>query len=129
MSFEQTKVKAKKFGKRVLLVLILASVVFSGVYYFYRTYTISEGTRVGNMFKISEKGIVFKTFEGELHLGGSQMMNKTSVWAFSVKDRPTYVEIQKYEGKTVKLHYKQLVDPFIWQGETEYLVYKVEAVE
>jgi len=104
-------------------------IIFSVVYYFYRTYTVSEGIRSGNMFKISEKGYVFKTFEGELHLGGSQMMTKSSIWAFSVKDRATYQEMQKYEGKNVKVHYKQLIDPFAWQGETEYLVYKVEAVE
>jgi hypothetical protein len=55
------------------------------------------------------------------------MMTKNSIWAFSVKDRETYTEIQKYEGKNVKLHYKQLVDPFSWQGDTEYLVYMVEA--
>lgn len=129
MDLQQTKVKAKKFGKKMLLILTLALVVFSAVYYFYRTYTVSEGTRVGNMFKISEKGYVFKTFEGELHLGGSQLMNKNSIWAFSVKDRVTYEEIQKYEGKNVKVHYKQLIDPFPWQGDTEYLVYKVEAAQ
>lgn len=129
MDFQQTKLKAKKLGKKFLLILTLALVVFSTVYYFYRTYTLSEGTRVGYMFKISEKGYVFKTFEGELHLGGSQMMNKSSIWAFSVKDRPTYEEIQKFEGKTVKLHYKQLIDSFVWQGETDYLVYKVEVVQ
>jgi flagellar basal body-associated protein FliL len=129
MDFQQTKVKAKKFGKKLMLFLIFGLIIFSVVYYFYRTYTVSEGIRSGNMFKISEKGYVFKTFEGELHLGGSQMMTKSSIWAFSVKDRATYQEMQKYEGKNVKVHYKQLIDPFAWQGETEYLVYKVEAVE
>ena len=129
MDLQQTKVKAKKFGKKMLLILTLALVVFFFFFYFYRTYTVSEGTRVGNMFKISEKGYVFKTFEGELHLGGSQLMNKNSIWAFSVKDRATYEEIQKFEGKVVKVHYKQLIDPFAWQGDTEYLVYKVEAAQ
>ena len=55
MSFETTKQKARSFFKRLLLVLILAGIVFSGVYYFYRTYTVSEGTRTGILFKISKK--------------------------------------------------------------------------
>ena len=129
MDLQQTKDKAKKFGKKFLLFLIIGLVIFSIGYYFYRTYPVSEGIRSGNMIKISEKGYVFKTFEGELHLGGSQMMTKNSIWTFSVKDRGTYEEIQKFEGVNVKLYYKQLVDPFPWQGDTEYLVYKVELVK
>jgi uncharacterized membrane protein len=34
MSFEETKQKAKSFFKRLMWILLLALVVFSGVYFF-----------------------------------------------------------------------------------------------
>ena len=37
-------------------------------------------------------------------------------------------QIQKFEGKNVKLHYKEKENTFPWQGDTDYLVYKVEPV-
>lgn len=129
MSFETTKQKARSFFKRLLLVLILAGIVFSGVYYFYRTYTVSEGTRTGILFKISKKGKLFKTFEGQLQLAGSAIMNKESSFEFSVENAEVYNTMQSLEGKNVRLHYKEMIDAFPWQGDTDYMVYRVEEVK
>ncbi|MFZ1525748.1 MAG: hypothetical protein WAT22_13085 [Saprospiraceae bacterium] len=129
MSFEETKQKAKSFFKRLMWILLLALVVFSGVYFFYRTYSVSEGTRTGLLFKISKKGKVFKTYEGQLQLGGTAIMNKESTFEFSVENAAIYEQIQNFEGKNVRLHYRELVDAFPWQGDTDYLVYKVEQVQ
>jgi hypothetical protein len=30
------------------------------------------------------------------------------------------------EGKMVKCHYRELVNAFIWQGDTDYIVYDAE---
>ena len=98
MSFEQAKVKAKSFFKKLLIILTLSGIVLSGMYYFYRTYTLSEGTRSGLLFKISKKGKVFKTYEGQLQLAGTVIMNKASTWEFSVVDASVYSVIQNMEG-------------------------------
>lgn len=129
MSFEETKQKAKSFFKRLLWILILAGILFSAVYYFYRTYTVSEGTRTGLLFKISKKGKVFKTYEGQLQLAGTAIMNKESTFEFSVENADVYNQIQNFEGRNVRLHYKELIDAFPWQGDTDYMVYKVEEVK
>jgi flagellar basal body-associated protein FliL len=129
MNLEETKAKAKSIGKKMAIILIVLSILTSVGYYMYRTWNLSDGTRTGVLFKISKKGVFFKTYEGQIHLGGSNIMSNQSVWDFSAKDESVYGEIQKFEGKNVKLHYKQLVDPFPWQGDTEYIVYKAEAVQ
>lgn len=72
---------------------------------------------------------MFKTYEGQLHLAGSQMLTTQSTWDFSAKDGNVYQELQKYEGKNVKCYYYEKVDAFPWQGDTDYLVYKVEPVQ
>lgn len=127
MQFDQAKQTAKKVARRTLWLVLALSLVSAIAYYVYRTWETSDGTRVGTLYKISRKGIVFKTFEGQLHLAGSQMMTEQSTWNFSVKNAEVYQQIQQYEGKMVKCHYKELVNPFPWQGDTKYLVFRVEA--
>jgi hypothetical protein len=129
MAFEETKVKAKSFAKKVMWILLISALLFATGYYFYRTYTISEGTRAGILFKVSKKGKVFKTYEGQLQLGGAVLMNKESTFEFSAKDDQVYADLQKYEGKNVRLHYQEKVNAFPWQGDTDYLVFKVEEVK
>lgn len=129
VQLDQVKQKAGKIFRRTLWILLAVGLLTGIGYYFYRDYTISEGTRTGVLFKISKKGVAFKTYEGQLHLGGSTLLTPQSTWDFSVKDETVYQQVQKYEGKNIKLHYREMVDAFPWQGETNYIVYKVEPVE
>lgn len=126
---DQAKVSARKWFRRGLWMLLAGFLVFSAGYYVYRNWTVSEGSRSGTLFKISKKGVFFKTYEGQLHLAGSVMMSPQSTWDFSAVNEQVYQQLQSYEGKMVKCHYKQKVDPFVWQGDTDYLVYKVEPVQ
>lgn len=129
MAFEETKIKARSFMKKLVWMLLAGMILFSTVYYFYRSYTISEGTRTGILFKISKKGKIFKTYEGQLQLAGATIMNKESTFEFSVENEAVYNSLQEYEGKNIRLHYKEKVDAFPWQGDTNYLVYKVETIK
>jgi hypothetical protein len=126
---DNIKTKARSIFKKFLFLLIAGLILFSAGYYFYRTYTLSEGTRSGLLYKISKKGKVFKTYEGELQLAGSTIVTKASTWHFSVKDAATYSQLQNLEGKNIRVHYKELVNTFPWQGDTDYLVYKAEEIE
>ncbi|HRD07632.1 MAG: hypothetical protein U0V54_06975 [Saprospiraceae bacterium] len=128
MSLETTKTKAKSIFKKTLWILFITALLCGVTYYFYRTYTLSEGTRTGMLFKISRKGKIFKTYEGQIQLAGATMMSKQSIWEFSVTNPKTYNDLQTLEGKNVRLHYKEVVDAFPWQGETNYLVYDVNEV-
>ncbi len=129
VQLDQVKQKAGKIVRRTLWILLAVGLLTGIGYYFYRDYTISEGTRTGVLFKISKKGVFFKTYEGQLHLGGSTLLTPQSTWDFSVKDATVYQQVQRYEGKNIKLHYREMVDAFPWQGDTDYIVYKVEPVE
>lgn len=129
MTFEEIKIKAKTLGKRLLWILLVLGLLFAAGYYFYRTYTISEGTRTGILYKISKKGKIFKTYEGQLQLAGAVLMNKESTFEFSALNDQVYSELQKFEGRNVLLHYKEKVNAFPWQGDSNYLVYKVEEVK
>jgi flagellar basal body-associated protein FliL len=127
--FEQVKAKAGRMAKRTLWILLGVGILILIGYYFWRTFSYSNGERAGTLVKISERGYVFKTFEGQLHLGNSMQMNQQSIWDFSVKNRAVYDKIRQYEGKNVSLHYHQLNDAFPWQGDTDYIVDDVRLVQ
>lgn len=129
IQLEQAKQTAGKWFRRGLWAILAGFLLFSIGYYFYRTYTISEGTRTGILYKISKKGVFFKTYEGQLLLSGSMMMSQQSTWDFSAKNSEVYSQLQQYEGKPVKCRYRQKIDAFPWQGDTDYIVYAVDPVE
>jgi hypothetical protein len=123
---EDVKQKAGKILRRVLWIALAAFIIFGIGYYVQRTWVISDGHRTGVLFKISKKGAVIKTYEGQLLLAGAAMMTQQSVWDFSAKNEAVYQQLSLNEGKTVVVHYKQLQRAFIWQGETDYIVDEVE---
>ncbi|MET3126397.1 hypothetical protein ABID42_001499 [Arcicella rosea] len=92
----------------------------------------SVGDRAGVISKFSKKGVLFKTYEGELNEGAQgQMGNMVNrLWAFTV-DSDDPAVIQKLEdamltGRRIKVHYEQRYMKFSWMGDTEYFVTEVE---
>ncbi len=110
-------------------VLLLSTISYCA----WRNMTYSDGARAGYLVKISKKGVVFKTYEGQLDLSGIGISGDVgggarNIWAFSVSDDEVYKELQKYEGKKVSLHYKEKMNSFPWQGDTNYFVDDVEVL-
>lgn len=115
-----------KFLIGTIIVVLLAV----SIYLFYITsYTYSEGNRAGKLIKFSKKGYVFKTFEGQLNLGGINATNGgvmiNNMWDFSVTDAATADSLTRYEGHDVTLHYKEKMKTMPWRGDTKYIVDKV----
>ena len=129
VQLDHVKQKARRVFRITLWSLLIAALIFATGYYIYRNYTISEGTRTGILYKVSKKGVMFKTYEGQLLLAGSVMLTQQSTWDFSAQNSKVYEDLQKLEGKSVKCHYRQKVDAFAWQGDTDYIVYKVELAQ
>ncbi|MCB0105990.1 MAG: hypothetical protein KDE53_08770 [Caldilineaceae bacterium] len=125
--------KTKKFFRRLFLYLLLALVVGGGVYMLYANWTYSEGSRTGYLVKISKKGYLFKTYEGQLNLGGFKADEETGVigniWEFSLTDDKIFQELGNLEGQKVTLKYKEINKAMPWQGDTNYFIVDVEVKE
>lgn len=122
--------KTKKLIKRLVLLAFLLGIFAAGAYLFYANWTYSNGTRTGYLVKISEKGYLFKTYEGQLNLGGFQANPDEvvigNVWNFSLQDDVLYKQLQELEGNKVTLHYKEINKSMPWQGDTNYFIGKAE---
>jgi len=70
------------------------------------TFSYSDGDRVGYMQKLSHKGWVCRTWEGELAMtpvpGSTPQM-----FYFTVREDAVAKRLQEAEGKKVALHYKE----------------------
>jgi hypothetical protein len=94
----------------------------------------SEGFRVGKVIKLSNKGYLFKTWEGTLDFGYLQTDPQggvaTRIWDFSVA--PGDEQVRKDIDSAiagdykVKLHYREKYVRLFWRGDTMHFVVKVE---
>ena len=112
-------------------VLVLIGLI---IYFLFATvYTYSDGNRAGRLIKFSHKGYVFKTYEGELNLGGINNTNGgvliNNIWEFSVNDKPVADSLLKLEGKDLTFHYKEKMHAFSWQRDSRYIIDKVVEVK
>ena len=89
----------------------------------------STGTKEGYIVGFTQKGIRYKTWEGQLQLGAGQQAALQEPWNFSVPDLSVASDVQKALGKHVRLSYnKWLFHPF-YRMETSYEVTKVEVLD
>lgn len=119
--------------KKILAGIIFLSVLALTIIFLVFNFTYSEGSRAGVLMKFSNRGYVFKTFEGELNTGGVGNIANTAqvnqIWNFSVKEKGFADTLHLYEGKRVILFYQQKIKHLPWQGETDYFVNKVQEVK
>ena len=121
--------------RKIFLFAILVGLIAFFGYYLYCNITFSEGTRAGTLLKISKKGYLFKTYEGDLNTLPTGVISSAPdgsmphIWQFSALNEKVFKELQKYEGKNVVLHHKQKIKTFPWQGDTNHLVWKVDGAE
>ncbi len=90
------------------------------------SWSYSTGERAGWVQKLSNKGWVCKTWEGELALV-SLPGSAVEKFYFTVRDEAVAQQIMKAMGKRVSLHYEEKVGlPTTCFGETRHFVTKVD---
>jgi uncharacterized protein YxeA len=108
------------------ILIIIATVILGITGYFTVIYyaTYSEGFRSGELIKISNKGVLFKTWEGEL----SQGISGAQIFSFSVMDSDDNViaDLKSLQGEYVKVTYVERYKTFPWWGDTKYFIKAVE---
>lgn len=121
--------------KSLIKISVVLLVLVVGVFLFLYYAQLSEGVRSGVVVKISKKGVVFKTAEGQLNLqtfgaAGKNEGTMNEVFEFSVpSDRDDIygvLEDVSLTGERVSLHYVERYASLPWRGETTYFIEEVE---
>ena len=89
--------------------------------------TYSEGERTGVLVKLSKNGYIWKTWEGEMNLGGMSVdgggVAVPISWRFSVADDAIAKQGMALAtgAERVTVKYKEVWKAAFWQGETDYI--------
>ncbi len=117
-------------GKYVALFLVVLLLVGGTIFWWKYYYTYSDGSRSGMLQKLSHKGNLFKTYEGELVLSSvastANVALASEKFYFSVASDSVAKKMMLFEGKRVRLHYEQKKGTLPWRGDSEYIVDAVQ---
>ena len=121
--------RKKKWAAWLVLVFaVLPIVVLTAYTWATLHYSYSSGERTGYVQKISQKGWVCKTWEGELAMT-TVPGTAPQIFQFSVREDAVARQIEQTAGRRVSLAYEQHRGvPTSCFGETEYFVTGVRTV-
>lgn len=120
-----------KIIKRILLIALALGIATLAFLYFG---VYERGVMSGKVLRITEKGMVFKTYEGKLNLESFGALKGASPVAetfdFSVESNQADVIKQLEEvslsGERVSLHFVKRYMKFPWRGDTSYFIESVD---
>jgi hypothetical protein len=119
-------VNFKPVKKILYWILFIVVIVMAAFIYFKYAFDYSKGYRAGLLQKFSEKGVVFKTYEGEMILSSVQSTTNVAIasekFLFSVTEDAVARQMEQNQGKHVVVHYREKKGALPWRGESTYIV-------
>ena len=131
---ERVKRTSKKIMKTILIIVLLGgAATFSFLYWA----TYEDGVMAGKVLRVSQKGVIFKTYEGKINLETFGALKGTSPIAesfdFSVEKSETELihELEQValSGERVNLYFIKRYARFPWRGDTKYFATRVERTQ
>jgi hypothetical protein len=107
-------------------------ILFFGAIFVYWKYffTYSEGYRAGLLQKFSSKGMLFKTYEGEMILSSIASTRDIALasekFLFTLTNKSLIRQLDTLQGNMVIVHYRQKNGTLFWRGDSPYLVDSVK---
>ena len=124
-----TPFNATKVLKSLTILLVSAIALFSLYVYIALNWSYSSGERAGFLQKVSHKGWICKTWEGELSLV-AMPGSAPEKFLFTVRDEAVAQKVSAAAGKRVTLNYEQHKGlPSSCFGDTDYFVVDVKEIE
>jgi hypothetical protein len=113
----------------LVVVIVVGATLAAAWLWVFMTWNYSTGERAGWVQKLSKKGWICKTWEGEMAMvtmpGTAQ-----EKFLFTVRSDDVAAQINKVMGKRVSVHYDEKVGlPTTCFGETRHYVTSIVAVE
>jgi len=120
----------KKVSLIILTVVVVGLLIF-GYIWFYVPFSDS-GVKAGILNNVKHKGVIFKTYEGELIQSGFRpgaQGLQSNEFQFSVESEELFEKLKPLSGQNVILHYKEYYGALPWRGYTKFIVDSIIAAE
>jgi Tfp pilus assembly protein PilV len=113
----------RKAAAIIVTVIILALVGF--IYWKYY-FVFARGTKAGVLNTFQQKGVMFKTYEGQLIQSGFRGNPTTAIqsnqFSFSVTNESVAQKLMQNSGKDMELHYTLYNGSLPWRGMQLFIV-------
>jgi hypothetical protein len=126
----------KKTVFKILKIVIALAIVTGLIIFSFKYWAVhDEGVRAGTVLRISKKGILFKTYEGQLNLqtfgalkGSPSPIMESFDFSVESSDEQVIKDLESValSGERVNLRYIKRYSIFPWRGDTKYFITKVE---
>ena len=134
-SFGQRVKRTTKKIVRIFIITLIIVVIGGFSFLYWGTY--EDGVMAGKILRVSEKGVLFKTYEGKINLETFGALRGASPIAesfdFSVekgdKDLIKELETVSLSGERVNLYFVKRYIAFPWRGDTKYFATRVERLQ
>jgi hypothetical protein len=124
-----TPSKAPKIFRTLVFIMVGAVALFALYIYIALNWSYSTGERAGFLQKVSNKGWICKTWEGELSLVAMPGAAPEK-FLFTVRDDAIAQKVSAAAGKRVTLNYEQHKGlPTTCFGDTDYFVVGLTEIE
>ena len=124
-STEAIPVKRTSGFKKFLRWFIFLVFAFGAFWVYWSYFNVySDGERTGFFVKLSRKGNLFKTYEGEMNIGSSTQIGVSSgqAFVFSVENSKLADSLMAIQGKNLSLQYMEYRGTLPWRGDSRYIV-------
>lgn len=124
------------YGRSEGLFIVLFVSLFLAIPAFYPAQAVtggfiddySQGQRTGYIIKLSNSGLIWKTWDGAMQLGTGNISSLQQPFKFSIVDDALVQSIKSAidGGVRVRLTYQQYFIPNWRKGDTGYIITKIE---
>ncbi|MEX1241535.1 MAG: hypothetical protein WEB30_17570 [Cyclobacteriaceae bacterium] len=137
MQYQTFGERVARTTRRVIKITVISLVILAIAFLCMGYWGIyDEGVRAGTVLRISKKGMIFKTYEGQLNVQtfgafkGANPIMEAFDFSVSASDDEVIRELEEVSlsGERVNLHYISRYATFPWRGDTKYFIVKVERV-
>jgi len=117
------------FAGWLIGILVIGGVLFAGYVWVMLSWSYADGERAGWVQKLSKKGYMCKTWEGEMAMV-SLPGSVPEKFIFTVRDQRVADQIAAVMGRRVSLSYEEHIGlPSSCFGETTYFVNAVKVID
>lgn len=122
--------KTKKFLWITLAVIVVAL----GIFFYIKFYFVfAVGVKSGQLNYVTQKGYVFKTYEGKLIQSGFRSQTpgalSSNEFEFSITIEEVAQKLMLSGGHEVDLHYKEYLGALPWRGYSKYVVDSIISIK
>jgi hypothetical protein len=135
MEYQTFGERVKRTTRKIVKIILITVIVGGGIVFAFLYWgTYEDGVMAGKILRISQKGVVFKTYEGKINLETFGALKGTSPIAesfdFSVEksEQSLIKELEQValSGERVNLYFVKRYVSFPWRGDTKYFAVKLE---